>query len=194
MMVRSAHVRCNGRGQSGTRPRFGWQWLLWLALLCVASGCSPAAGLLFLPSSSSAGLRPVSIRAVECEELWCMDLTDSLQPTLRWEAFPRPEDLEADKAGRLATVRNPTYELRIWQVKDGRPPELVYARSGLPEPVHTVETVLTPDTDYLWTIRARFQINGEPRVTEWGGWKGLREREAEIHYPPRFYRFTTPRR
>lgn len=183
MMVRSAHVRCNGRGQSGTRPHLEWQWLLGLVLLCVASGCSPAAGL-----------RPVSIRAVECEELWCMDLTDSLQPTLRWEPFPRPEDLEADKAGRLASVRNPTYELRMWQVKDGRPPELVYTRSGLPEPVHTVETVLTPDTDYLWTIRARFQINGEPRVTEWGGWKGLREREAEIRYPPRFYRFTTPRR
>jgi hypothetical protein len=127
---------------------------------------------------------------------------DSLQPTFRWETFPRPEDLEADRAGRLAAARNQTYELRIWRCEDNFPSELVYARSGLTEPVHRVETPLAPDTLYLWTIRARFELNGEPRVTEWGVlYPPYQEIIAMI--PPQYtypnshyisyYRFKTPK-
>lgn len=180
MMVRSARIRRGSRRQSGAHPRIEWQWLLGLAMLSIASGCGPP----------TAGLRPLSPPMVVSDELWRMGLTDSLQPTLRWEAFPRPEDLKADKAGRLAAVRNPTYELRIWRAEDNLPAELVYARSGLPEPVHTLEIVLAPDTRYLWTIRARFQLNGEPRVTEWSAW--VAGRNTEIHHSA-YYWFKTPR-
>jgi hypothetical protein len=101
-------------------------------------------------------------------------------------------------------VRNPTYELKIWRAEDYIPAEeeyvpawfvyafhaeLVYARSGLTEPVHTVETPFAPDTLYLWTIRARFELNGEPRVTEWGG-----RRFPSAKIPPLgYYMFKTPR-
>jgi len=181
--MRSARIRCSGRGQSSARRRIDWRWLLGLALLSVASGCAdlpPAAGLRPLPLLTSFSTIPREV--------------DSLQPTLRWEAFPRTEDLKVDKAGRLAAVRNPTYELRIWRAEHDFPAELVYARSGLTEPVHTVETPFAPDTLYLWTIRARFELNGEPRVTEWatlsGPWYG---RRTEIPHRD-YYRFTTPRR
>ncbi len=113
--------------------------LLWLALLSLAGGCAtpaPAAGLRPLPLYMASG--------------WTHDPgtreVDSRQPTLRWEAFPRPEDLKADREGRLGNVRSVTYELRIWRAEGGFPAELVYARTGLTEPVHTVETPLAPDT------------------------------------------------
>lgn len=186
MTMRPARVRCSGRGRSGARRRIEWRWLLGLALLSVAIGCG-----------HTAGLRPLPVEVTENPSHWLE--VDSLQPTLRWEAFPRPEDLKADKAGRLATVRKPTYELRIWRAEDYFPAELVYARSGLAEPVHTVETVLAPNTRYLWTIRARFELNGEPRVTEWGAWGDGRGTTiplyplySRVHYS--YYEFRTPQR
>jgi hypothetical protein len=119
---------------------------------------------------------------------------DSLQPTFRWETFPRPEDLKVDKAGRLAVARNPTYELRIWRAEGLFPAELVYARNGLTEPVHTVETPFVPDTLYLWTIRARFELNGEPRVMEWGVLTlTTADLETAVIPPPGYYMFKTPR-
>jgi len=92
---------------------------------------------------------------------------DSLSPTLRWEAFPRPEDLKADTSGRLRNVKNVTYEIRIWSADNWYPADLVYARAGLTEPAHTLDTPLAPDTLYLWTIRARFDLDGHQRVTQW---------------------------
>jgi len=182
--MRAARIRCGDRGQSGARRSIDWRWLFGLALLCLASGCKD-------PPFTD-GLRPLplltSFDAIPRE-------VDSLQPTFRWEAFPRTEDLKVDKAGRLAAARNTTYELRIWREEEDTPffpAELVYARSGLTEPVHTVETPFASDTRYLWTIRARFELNGEPRVTDWGGmfWPGF-GRRAEI--PPRgYYLFRTP--
>ena len=189
--MRSAQIRCGDRGQSGARRSIAWRWLLGLALLCVASGCGPR---------PAAGLRPLPL-LMYSEPI--ISYVDSLQPTFRWEAFPRPEDLKVDKAGRLATARNPTYDLRIWRAENRFPAELVYARSGLTEPVHTVEIPFVPDTLYLWTIRARFELNGEPRVMEWGvltpgpditEWGVLPPRDvekAEIPHPD-YYMFKTP--
>ncbi len=188
-MLRSARIRCGDRRQSGARRSIAWRWLLGLALLCLASGCGGP-----LPA---VGLRPLPL-LMHGDGSFIRDV-DSLQPTFRWEAFPRPEDLKVDKAGWLALARNPTYELRIWRATDyspvewwgnAVPTELVYARSGLTEPVHTVETPLAPDTLYLWTIRARFELNGEPRVTEWGGHPILR---SAVVPPPGYYMFKTPR-
>jgi hypothetical protein len=174
--------------------RVDWRAPLALALLLLVSGCArpiPAAGLRPLPllTTSDRPLREVT----------------SLQPTLRWEAFPRPEGLALDKAGTLARVRAPTYELRVWRV-DGtysslqekyglfefRPGDLVYARTGLAEPVHTIEAALAPETLYLWTVRARFELDGQPRVTEWAVMTGPRFfRPVEIP-DIGYYRFKTP--
>jgi hypothetical protein len=134
---------------------------------------------------------------------------DSLQPRLQWEAFPRPEDLKADREGGLRSARSVTYELRIWRAAGWYgstcegwarcvPTELAYARGGLAEPVHTVEAPLAPDTLYLWTVRARFDLNDRPRVTQWAV---LIRSDLDPQLPtPRdttipslgYYRFRTP--
>jgi hypothetical protein len=184
----------------GSPRRFNatdWRCLL-VSILTFAGGCAAA------KPCPAVGLRPLPLlvadyyswKSAPCSYGAFTREADSLQPTLRWEPFPRPEDLTVDKAGRLVTVRNPTYELRIWRAADDFPAELVYVRNGLSEPIHTVETPLAPEILYLWTIRARFALDGEPRVTEWGVpllGEGSDARGTEI--PTRwYYRFKTPKR
>jgi len=126
---------------------------LWLALLSLLGGCAwPAAGLRPLPLLMRGGrlTREVDVR----------------QPTLRWEASPRPEDLKADKEGRLANARSVTYELRIWRAENDFPAEPVYVRTRRTEPIHTVEKELAPNTLYFWTIRGplllQWRAAGDP--------------------------------
>ena len=45
---------------------------------------------------------------------------DSLQPTLRWQPFPRPQDRAVTTAGMLTQIEGITYELRIWKTKATR--------------------------------------------------------------------------
>jgi hypothetical protein len=91
---------------------------------------------------------------------------DSLQPTLRWESFPRPQDLKEDKA--LSSIKNVTYDLKIWRSDDGYPAAVMCSKQGLREPHYKLEEPLEPCSKYFWTIRARFEIDGKMRVTEWG--------------------------
>lgn len=128
---------------------------------------------------------------------------DSLQPTLSWEAFPRPIDLEIDKEGMRRRVSNVTYDLRIWRADEESPreypAEIVYERRGLREPWHTIEQPLQPSSMYFWSIRARFELDGQPRVTQWGvtrasdfsDFGALRPRWATVPHPDH-YRFETP--
>jgi hypothetical protein len=160
--------------------------LRWPALLFLAVGCAhplPATGLHPLP--------------VLMGGFWTRDpitrQVDSLQPTLRWEAFPRPEDLTADTEGRLANARSVTYELRIWRAEGESPGELVYVRAGLAEPVHTLDTPLLPDALYLWTVRARFDLEGQPRVTPWAVLMRTRSDARGAVLPPSaYYQLRTP--
>lgn len=104
------------------------------------------------------GLEPESIDVV------------SLQPTLQWESFPRDSDIERapEEMGRVKNVR---YDLAIYQPgRVGARSELVYSRNGLLNNEHTIETPLDPDTAYAWTVRARFELDGRQRVTEWSCW------------------------
>ena len=45
--------------------------------------------------------------------------------------------------------------------------DVVYAREGLPAPWHTVEQPLAPGGRYFWSVRARFELDGRERVTDW---------------------------
>lgn len=92
---------------------------------------------------------------------------DTLYPTLKWESFPRDEDREADSDGILSRVSNITYELKIWEGDDGIPEKLIYSCSGLPAPEHTIGKTLRPGTEYFWTVRANFKLDGQERVTKW---------------------------
>jgi len=118
---------------------------------------------------------------------------DSLRPMLRWEPFPRPQDREVDKDGNPARIREVTYDLRIWRAELEHPieypAELIYSRRGLPDPEHRVEEPLKPSTKYFWSIRARFELDGQPRVTQWGVM-----RLAIVLPHPGHYRFKTPSR
>lgn len=143
----------------------------WRGLLCIALlsgiGCSTSQSAVF-------GLRPEYPAATVDHAK-----VDSLRPTLRWEAFPRPADLGADSDGWLGRVGDVTYDLRIWRSERDAseerrfPGDLVYSRNGLPASAHRIESGLTPDTKYVWTIRARFELDGKTRVTEWGMLRGL---------------------
>jgi hypothetical protein len=112
---------------------------------------------------------------------------EGLSPALQWEAFPRREDLDHDSGGLLARLSDVRYDLRIWTSVGGGPGELVYERLGLrldpqvdpaapgddPRPSsaafveHHLDCVLAPATEYLWSVRARFRLDGEERASRW---------------------------
>jgi hypothetical protein len=58
-----------------------------------------------------------------------------------------------------------TFKGRVWSSVDSL--TAVYERDGLMEFSHTVESPLEPNTDYAWSIRARFEVNGQTRASEW---------------------------
>ena len=155
-----------------------------LALVLVMGGCTAPAEI--------TGLRPLY---PEASTGWAK--VDSLQPTFRWEKFPRPLDLKSGGAELGKRVRNVTYDLRIWRGDYLRPRELVFERTRLTVPEHKLAKPLATATKYYWTIRARFEIDGNPRVLEWGarrrslGVTGEGQRSPVVP-SPFFYRFNTP--
>jgi len=87
---------------------------------------------------------------------------DSIQPTFRWEPLPRDFDLTPGSGpGQAQDLR---YDIRIFGAGDTS-----YERNGLPQPSHTVEVPLAPCSEFRWTVRARFMLDGASRVTEWTG-------------------------
>lgn len=76
----------------------------------------------------------------------------TLQPTIRWEQFPR---------------MSATYDLRIWQAGRLGPDALVYDRAHIKQASHKLESPLQPSSLYYWSVRAHFVENGKDRITEW---------------------------
>lgn len=115
---------------------------------------------------------------------------ESLRPTMRWQTFPRANDIAA-VPGDMGRVKNVRYDLIIVRERNLAPAEVVYKREGLPEALHTLETSLSPATHYFWTVRARFELDGRERVTEWGSTHYMvREQYAAPSHAS--YRFKTP--
>jgi hypothetical protein len=166
------------------------RWLVPFVVLPLAACVAPL---------DVAGLRPLSP-----EPYNLAPKTDSRRPTLRWESFPRPTDLEADRGGWVRRVQHVTYDLRIWRgVRDQYgyqevyPAELIYSRSALATPEHLVEIPLASDTQYLWSVRARFELDGQPRVTPWGvlllpGQSPTGDPRSGSVPPRGYFRFATP--
>jgi hypothetical protein len=114
----------------------------------------------------------------------------SLQPLLRWEAFPRPADRAAAPA-EMARVANVTYELVIARERNLAPAEIAYSRGGLPAPEHRLETALEPGAHYYWAVRAHFELDGRARVTGWSSTNYVAR--DSVTAPSSFsYRFRTP--
>jgi len=97
-----------------------------------------------------------------------------LAPVLAWEALDEralPGTRDAARASpahhRLQDVR---YDLRIWRVQDPGTPQLVYERIGLDATVHRVEQPLESRTEYLWSVRPRFVLDGHLGALRWSAW------------------------
>ena len=163
-----------------------------LALMTLAGCGTPAVGL--RPAYPPSPGEPSKLAEPEKVVYWWIGWVDSLQPTLEWEAFPRES---AGPRGR-EQIGNVTYDLRIWRSLPADDPneavvvDLVYAREGLEAPRHRLEEPLLPATQYVWTIRARYELNGMPRATQWSG----RAPQARLPIEPNpwRYRFFTPYR
>lgn len=177
--------------------------VLIFAVLLFATSCSMKAPVF--------GLKPqYPENRIDTDEIGFVEV-DSLQPTLRWESFPRPQDLIEDKEGMLHLMRNVTYDLKIWSAQGDYPYAIIYSKQGLREPYYKLEEPLEPCSKYFWTIRARFEIDGKVRVTEWGiSQRGFPHqiyhhkdidtnslpalgRRSPILPNPALYRFKTPR-
>jgi len=91
----------------------------------------------------------------------------SLQPELRWESFPRAEDLVAAPE-EMARVQNVTYDLVIAEAPSGRVGAVVYRRERIAQSSHRLEEPLAPRRNYYWSVRARFTLDGNEQVTDWG--------------------------
>ena len=116
---------------------------------------------------------------------------ETLRPTLRWEAFPRPIDLEEGRQEPLEGVGEVIYEIKVWREDNGEPGEVVYERKGLPASSHTLEVSLEPATGYFWSARAWFTYRGKRRVTAWGSYLAAKLPVKIV--PSRYlYRFKTP--
>lgn len=110
---------------------------------------------------------------------------ETLQPTLRWEAFSDAAARKDDRGGRLNGIRDVSYDLRIFLAEEDHPGDVFYARSELPEPSHKVETPLLPTAKYFWTVRARFMLDGMTRVTPWARIHG--SGSSDFVSPSRYY-------
>jgi len=90
---------------------------------------------------------------------------DGLHPTLQWESFPRDYD-HIGANGKLHDITNVRYELRVMTP---RPIQQVYNVRDITQPYYKIESGLNSCSKYLWTVRARFKLDGHDRVTEWAG-------------------------
>jgi hypothetical protein len=112
---------------------------------------------------------------------------DSRQPTLKWSPYA--------PSAELGEISNVSYELKIWSVPAGFSPSLLYHKQNLFEAEHHVAQLLSPESNYYWTVRAHFLRNGRPAVSSWGQIKTSNSAERWPG-PIRFdllYRFKTPK-
>jgi hypothetical protein len=134
-------------------------------LAWVFTGCeTPRA-----PETSVLGLRPEQppLRYDPSRRDYAWPQLDTTQPMLRWGGFSGHEEPAANTNQPLAQIRSIAYDLRIWQAEGRFPGELRYSRDALPQPFHQVQTPLPAGASYFWTVRVRFDLNGETRVSEW---------------------------
>jgi len=133
---------------------------------------------------------------------------ESRKPTFQWEAFPRDKDLRSDSKGLLSHISDISYDLIVWKTRDNIPTELVYDKKGLvlTERVlreeriveYTIDKELEPSTEYYWSVRARFMLDGKPRLTRWSysriPWYTLEQDPCLSDHIPlsNYYRFMTP--
>jgi len=143
-----------------------------LALICVLAACKSSS-----PSITVFGLWPEQppLR-YKPYDFWSggnyydWPRLDADKIVLQWAAYPgqRAEGVP-DTNSFFAKHQPVTYDLRIWRgmSADQFSDDLVYARDDLVNPSHEVEVPLSRGCWYFWSVRARFKLDGQTRVTEW---------------------------
>lgn len=124
---------------------------------------------------------------------------DSLQPTLSWESFPRHEDTSADPRS-MNRVRHVRYDLRVAPVNvvehdghvDMQPGKCIIDRQNLESPAYSIEQPLARASLYVWTVRARFELDGRTWVTEWASQWHPGDHQAPPSPSLLSYMFRTP--
>ena len=87
-----------------------------------------------------------------------------------WESFPSERMLQGANfsAENIDTV---VYEFRLIPsskfASQGGGPEVMYRSTGLAAPEHILPFTLPSCEIFYWSVRARFNLYGVPRVTEW---------------------------
>lgn len=114
---------------------------------------------------------------------------DDLAPLLSWQKFPRESDLKAVPED-MKKVKNVRYELFVATGDNGETPDVVYRAEDLKETSHKLSIGLNPNTRYFWSVRARFDLNGRQRVTEWASYCPF---GRQLVVGGRIYRFYTPK-
>jgi hypothetical protein len=91
----------------------------------------------------------------------------------------------------MARVSNVRYDLIVAKEENMAPGELVYRKDGLASPNHTIAVALQSGKRYFWTVRARFDLDGRTRVTEWSSTHFIAR--EQVTAPSRYsFRFRTP--
>ena len=117
----------------------------------------------------------------------------NLRPTLRWQRFPRDSDVTVEPK-EMGRVKKVSYDLFVAD-RQGNDLKIIYRRDRIPNPEHTLDISLRSKTDYTWSVRARFELDGRERVTEWSGLAlGMFPEFDRRSVPPlgNSYRFETP--
>jgi hypothetical protein len=109
----------------------------------------------------------------------------SLEPTFRWRSFPGEHVLIADFQRRLQRLSDLRYDLRIYRLdEEHRIAVLVLEQNNIAVTEFRVSQPLAPNTEYVWSVRARFVLDGGERTTRWSGdWVGGPTRGFLIHTP-----------
>lgn len=87
----------------------------------------------------------------------------SLQPRLQWSSFPSEKQGSQFVKATGKKIQDVTYDLRIFNYYNHQ----VYTAGGLKENHHEINTVLEPDKEHYWTVRACFDVNGNNICTKW---------------------------
>ncbi|MGL1863576.1 MAG: hypothetical protein OCC46_13715 [Pseudodesulfovibrio sp.] len=115
---------------------------------------------------------------------------ESLTPTMRWQTIGQVLMEKEAQRVNLVDLSDITYELRIWETETEYSGDLVYSRTGITTPYHTLETSLAPSQKFLWSVRAHFLMDGKKRMSEWGLTGYLLQDEPVPN--PACFRFKTP--
>jgi hypothetical protein len=116
------------------------------------------------------------------------NMAGNFSPLLAWQSFPRESDISADPLD-LKQVKNVRYDLVVGSGDNGETPDMFYRIKGLTETSHKLPMRLKPNTRYFWSVRARFDLNGRTRVTDWATDCPF---EEQLVVGARLFRFYTP--